>query len=213
MVIQWLGQSCFKITSGDLTIVIDPYAKEIGLTAPRFRANIVLVTHAHPDHSNAESLSGEPFVISSPGEYEVHGVYIRGIETFHDTTEGRERGLNTIYLIKAEDISIAHCGDFGEKEMRGETLEALGNVDILMIPVGGKYTIDGEGAARIVKQIEPKFVIPMHYKIPGLTVPLESVDEFLKEMGSKAVAEEKLVVKKKDFVEEGKTEIKVLRPS
>ena len=212
MVITWLGQACFKLQSGDLTIVVDPYSKDIGLTPPRFRAELVLVTHEHYDHSNAESLTGEPFVIKGPGEYEVRGVYVQGIHTFHDQVQGKERGLNTVYNIEVEDIRVVHLGDFGEKEMRDETLEKLGSVDILMIPVGGKYTIDAETAAKIVKQIEPKIVIPMHYKIPGLKIALGGVEEFLKEIGAgKAETQERLTVKKKDFDEEDKTKVIVLK--
>ncbi len=213
MVISWLGQSCFKLQSGDLVIVIDPFSKEIGLTPPRFRSDLVLVTHPHYDHSNAESLTGEPFLISGPGEYEVKGVYVRGIQTYHDKTQGKERGLNTIYIIEAEDMRILHLGDFGEEKMRDETLDSAGDTDILMVPVGGKYTIDGEEAAAVVKQIEPRFVIPMHYKIPGLKAALEGPEQFLKEMGAaKQVPQEKFSVKKKDIGEEEKTEVVLLRP-
>ena len=202
MVITWLGQACFRIQSGDLTLVVDPFSKDIGLTPPRFRADIVLVTHSHYDHANAESLAGEPFVITGPGEYETKGISVCGIETFHDAAGGKERGMNTIYRIEVENTSILHMGDFGEPQMRAETLDEAGDIDILMIPVGGKYTIDSSEAAKIVKQIEPKIVIPMHYKIPGLTVALESVEAFLKEMGaSKAEPQEKLTIKKKDIVE------------
>src|SRR3989344_4361534 len=184
MVIQWYGHSCFKITSGELVLAIDPYAKEIGLTTPRFRSDLVLVTHNHSDHSNTDALAGEPFIISGPGEYEVRGISIQGIDTYHDAVRGRERGRNTIYRLVLEDITLLHLGDFGENEMRDETLEAAGDVDILMIPVGGKYTLDAAAAAKVVKQIEPRVVIPMHYKIPGLTLPLENADPFLKETGA-----------------------------
>jgi len=212
MVIQWYGQSCFKIQSGDLTLVVDPYSKEIGLTPPRFRADAVLVTHGHFDHSNSESLTGEPFLISGPGEFEVRGVYIFGMETFHDEAEGRERGMNTVYKIKMEDIRILHLGDFGEKELRNETLEKIGDVDVLLVPVGGKYTIDAEAAAKVVKQLEPRFVIPMHYRTPGIKVSLDTVEDFLKEMGAtKTVPQEKLVLKKKDMGEDEKTEVIVLK--
>ena len=202
MVITWLGQACFRIQSGDLTVVVDPFSKEIGLTPPRFRADVVAVTHSHFDHSNAEALTGEPFLITGPGEYETKGIYVRGIETYHDESEGRERGMNTMYVIEVEDIRILHMGDFGEREMRPSTLEEVGDIDVLMIPVGGVYTIDAEAAARIVKQVEPKITIPMHYKVPGLKPPLEGVESFLKEMGaSKREAQEKLTLKKKDIAE------------
>jgi len=202
MVITWLGQACFKIQSGDLVVVVDPFSKDIGLTPPRFRADVVLVTHSHYDHANAESLTGEPFVVTGAGEYETKGISVRGIETFHDAVQGRERGMNTVYRIEVENTSILHMGDFGEPEMRAGTLDEAGDIDILMIPVGGKYTIDASEAAKIVKQIEPKIVIPMHYKIPGLKVALEGVEAFLKEMGaSKAEPQEKLTIKKKDIAE------------
>jgi len=213
MIITWLGQSCFKIQSGELVIVIDPFSKDIGLTPPRFRADLVLVTHGHNDHSNVEALGGEPFLISGPGEYEVKEVFVQGIETFHDKTRGEERGLNTIYKIAIEDLNILHFGDFGEGEIRDETLEEIDEVDILLIPVGGKYTIDAKEAVKIVKQIEPRLVIPMHYKIPGLKLDLEGVERFLKEIESKAEPREKLVIKKKDIGEEEKTEVVVLLPA
>ncbi len=213
MVINWHGQSCFKISSGDLTVVIDPYSKEIGLTPPRYRADLVLVSHEHPDHSNSESLSGEPVVIRGPGEYEVKGVYVHGIETYHDTAKGKERGMNTIYVLEIEGIRIAHLGDFGEEQLRDETLDDIGDVDIAMVPVGGKYTIDAEPAAKIVKQLEPRFVIPMHFKIPGLKVPLDGPEDFLKEMGAaKTQAQEKFSLKKKDIGEEEKTEVMYMKP-
>lgn len=212
MIIQWHGQSCFKIQSGDLVLVIDPYSKELGLTPPRYRTDIVLVTHNHYDHSNLSSLGGEPFLISGPGEYETKGVYIHGIPSFHDSVQGKERGVNTIYVVEIDGVCIAHLGDFGEGPLRDETLDSIGDVDILMIPVGGKYTIDGEDAGKVVKQIEPTIVIPMHYKIPGIGVALDPVDQFLKEMGAqKTDPQEKLVIKKKDIIEDEKIEVVVLK--
>lgn len=212
MVITWYGQACFKIQSGDLVIAIDPFGKEIGFTPPRFRADVVMVTHSHHDHSNAAALAGEPFAITGPGEYEVKGVTITGIETYHDTARGRERGLNTIYMIEVEGIKILHMGDFGEEKMREETLEAVGDIDILMIPVGGVYTIEWDVAAKIARQVEPAYVIPMHYKISGLKIPLQGPEQFLKEMGVKdAEPQEKLTIKKKDIPEDGKMAVVVLK--
>ena len=158
---------------------------------------MALVTHAHYDHSNTEALGGEPFLVAGPGEYEVKGVPIRGIETFHDRAAGKERGLNTIYRFEVEGITVLHLGDFGEERLREEALEEVGDVDVLLIPVGGTYTIDAADAARITKQVEPAYVIPMHYKLPGVKANLTGVEPFLKEMGiSKAEPAEKLVIKK-----------------
>jgi len=211
MVITWYGQSCFKIQSGDLVIAIDPFSKDIGLTPPRFRADIALITHDHADHNNLASLSGEPFAITGPGEYETKGVYIRGIPTFHDNARGDIRGLNTMYLIDMEHIRVVHMGDFGEDALREETSEIMGTVDILLIPVGGHYTIDAEQAARMVKDMEPRYVIPMHYKLPYLKAALADRDEFLKEMGARsAEVQEKFTIKKKDIIAEEKTEVVVL---
>jgi L-ascorbate metabolism protein UlaG (beta-lactamase superfamily) len=214
MVITWYGQACFKIQSGDLVIAIDPFAKEIGLTPPRFRADLALVTHSHYDHSNTASLAGDPFVVSGPGEYEVKGAVIRGIQTVHDRVLGKERGLNTAYRLEVEGIALVHMGDFGEERAREETLELLGDVDVLFVPVGGTYTIDAQDAARVTKQIEPAFVVPMHYKLPGVKADLAGVEPFLKEMGSaKAEPAEKLVLKKKDIPEESRITVVVLKPA
>ncbi|MDP3778549.1 MAG: MBL fold metallo-hydrolase [bacterium] len=212
MVITWYGQSCFKIQSGDLVIVIDPFSKEIGLTPPRFRADVALSSHAHDDHNNLESVTGEPFIINNPGEYEVKGAYVHGIETFHDNENGAERGLNTIFLVEIEGIRILHMGDYGDDANRdAQFIEEVGEVDILLVPVGGTFTIDGQRAARLTKDIEPRFVIPMHYKIPGLKIALADNTQFLKEMGVKnAESQEKFTIKKKDITEEEKTEVVVL---
>ncbi len=212
MIITWYGQSCFKIQSGDLVIVIDPFSKEIGLTPPRFRADIALSTHAHDDHNNLESVAGDPFIINSPGEYEVKGAYIHGIKTFHDNENGAERGLNTIFLVEVEGIRVLHMGDYGDDANRdAQFIEEVGEVDILLVPVGGTFTIDGQRAARLTKDIEPRFVIPMHYKIPALKVTLADNTQFLKEMGVKnAESQEKFTIKKKDITEEEKTEVVVL---
>ena len=187
MIITWYGQACFKIQSGSTILVTDPFEKKLGLTPPKFEAQIALVTHEHFDHNNVAGISGSPFVIDSPGEYEVGGVKVGGVFSFHDNKEGKERGVNTIYVIKMEDITIAHLGDLGQAQLTEEQIDFLGEVDILMIPVGGNYTIDAETAVEIINQIEPKIVIPMHYLTPKMTkdeqVNLSGVDEFLKAIG------------------------------
>lgn len=213
MVITWYGHACFKIQSGDRTLVVDPFAKKIGLTPPNIQADIVFVTHAHFDHSNTKAIKGDYFLVNGPGEYEIKGVKVRGISSFHDDEEGAKRGANTLYLIELEEIRVLHLGDLGQAALDDGQLEAIGGVDIAMVPVGGFFTIDAKQAVGIVNQLEPKIVIPMHYKIPKLTiVQLEGVDKFLKELGEEDVTpEEKLVVKKKDFEQDGeRTRVVVL---
>lgn len=210
MVITWYGQSCFKIETREATLAIDPFSKEIGLVPPRFRADAILITHAHPDHANASAIQGEPALVAGPGEYEMRGVAIRGVPTFHDRHRGRERGLNTCYRIEAEGIALAHLGDFGEGEaLREETLEALGDIDILLVPVGGTYTIGADAAAKVVREIEPSIAIPMHYRLPGLRAKLDPVEEFLRACGGNSERLEKLSVRPRDL-EAGKTRIVVL---
>lgn len=202
MTITWYGQSCFKIDTREAVLAIDPFSKEIGLTPPRFHADVVLVTHQHYDHANIGTIPGATLGISGAGEYEVKNIAIRGIPSFHDSRLGQERGPNTIYRIEAEGMSVAHLGDFGESALREETLEALGDIDILLIPVGGTYTINAETAGKIINQIEPRLVIPMHYHLPGLKIKLAAVEDFLKAYGApKAERLEKLNVRKKELPE------------
>lgn len=218
MFIKWYGQSCFQLTVSQgkgekVNIVIDPFNKDIGLRPLSLKADIVLITHQHPDHNNLESIKSNPFIIDSAGEYEIKGIFIEGIPAFHDEKQGKERGEITCYIIEAEEMRICHLGDLGQKELTNEQLEGLGEVDILMVPVGGGWALNGISAQEITNQIGPKLVIPMHYKILGLTAKLETVDNFLKAMGQKAGApEEKLVIKNKDLAEE-ETKIVLLKPS
>ena len=216
MQIIWKGQSCFQITTQKtktpVSIIIDPFSPEIGLKPPSSAADIVLVTHDHPDHNNIKAVPGSPFIISSPGEYEIKDVYILGIPSFHDSVNGKERGSNTIYVIEAEDLKVCHLGDLGQKELQEDQLEKIGEVDILMIPVGGNVTISEKEAQKIMSQIEPKITIPMHYLLPKLKAKLDGVDKFLKSLGIKAMAPEpKLSIKKKDLLPD-EAKIIVLEP-
>ena len=203
MNITWYGQSCFRIEVKDTSILIDPFSKEIGLRAPRIKDDLVLTTHDHYDHHNLADLSpealakGEAFLIEHPGEYERKGIYVRGIRSFHDKAQGVERGLNTIYIIRADDISICHLGDLGQEELSDTQIETIGDTDVLMVPVGGTYTLDAKEAAHVVGQIEPRIIIPMHYKVSGLTISLDGPDKFIKEIGLMPEKLEKLKLAKK----------------
>ena len=216
--ITWAGQSCFEISVANAkdstaNIVIDPFDEKIGLKLPNMTADLVLVTHDHSDNSNVKGVKGEPFVIDGPGEYEIKGIFVQGIDSFHDDAHGKERGKNTIFTIETEHIRFCHLGDFGQKELTEEQVEQIGTVDILMIPVGGSYTITSAEAIKIIGQIEPKMVIPMHYALPKLTVELEGVEKFLKAMGKSALEpQDKLTVKTSTLPKDGDMEIVVLKP-
>jgi len=205
MYITWLGQSCFKlqdkIGSDGVTLVTDPYSDDIGLKMPRFEADIVTVSHSHHDHNNIGALRGNPFIIDTAGEYETRGVFVEGVEAWHDAAEGKERGKNIIYRIEMEDISITHLGDLGHI-LDAKQLEKLEGTDILLIPVGGKYTINAAKAVEVISQIEPRIIIPMHYKVPGLKIDLDGAEKFIKELGLKPRQEEKLKISKKDLPQE-----------
>jgi len=208
MNIQYYGHSCFKITAKpagrgqeDVTIFLDPFDKSIGLRPPQGQADLVLVTHEHPDHNNVEALKGDPAVINIPGEYSVKGVNIVGLASDHGATQ--HPVLNTMFILETEDLKICHMGDLGV-DLSEKQLEGIDGVDVLMIPVGGKYTIDGKKAVEMVKKIEPAIVIPMHYKISGSTVDIEDEKKFCSEMGNCPKEKvSKLNLKKKDL--EGKS--------
>jgi L-ascorbate metabolism protein UlaG (beta-lactamase superfamily) len=205
MIITWQGHSCFKLQDkagpDGVTVVTDPFNKEIGLKVPNFEADIVTVSHDHKDHNNIDALRGKPFVVSCAGEYDFKGVLIEGIDSFHDDKKGAERGGNIMFRIEIDDISVAHLGDLGDV-LDNAQLEKLVGTDILLIPVGGKYTIDAKKAVEVISQIEPRIVIPMHYKTEGLTLDIDPIDKFIKEIGLTPSYEEKLKISKKDLPQE-----------
>lgn len=191
--IYFHGQACVRVKGKSATVVIDPYDPVYtGLPTLKLAADIVCVTHDHGDHNNTGAVSGveegkSPFVISGPGEYEISGVNIIGVGSFHDEKEGAERGKNTIYHITIDEISLVHLGDLGQKKLTEEQVEELSGCDVLFIPVGSVYTISGKDAPDIISQIDPKIIIPIHYKLDGLKFPLEDVSVFLTAMGREKI--------------------------
>lgn len=194
MEIYPLGHASFKIKGKTATVVTDPYLKAA-------EADIVTVSHDHLDHNVTAKISGDPFVIAGPGEYEIKGVTVLGIATFHDDKDGAQRGKNVVYKITIDDLRVCHLGDLGHK-LTDAQLDALGDVDILLIPVGGKYTIDSKIAAQVVAQIEPLIVVPMHY---GGKLELEPVENFLKEMGIEGLVPLSKLVTSRDKLPETTT--------
>jgi L-ascorbate metabolism protein UlaG (beta-lactamase superfamily) len=225
MQIIWHGQSCFQINvsqgkNGGTSIVIDPFGEDLGLRVPKLEADILLVTHNHPDHNNIKSVNSighqgenQPgmLLVNGPGEYERQDIFIQGISSFHDNNKGKDRGRNTCYTIDAEGMKLCHLGDLGQNELTEEQVDEIGEIDILMIPVGGGSTIDAELASKIIGQIEPKIVIPMHYDIPKLKLKFDDVEKFLKVMGKKGIEPQaKLSIKERDLPAE-ETEVVVLK--
>jgi len=205
MIITWQGHSCFKIqdrvgTDG-VTLVTDPFDKATGLKVPNFEADIVTISHDHHDHNNSDALRGNPFIINTAGEFDVKDVLIEGILSFHDEKKGAERGSNIIYRIEIDDITVCHLGDLGHT-LDNKQLEKLEGIDVLLIPVGGKYTLDAKKAVEVISQIEPRIIIPMHYKVDGLVADIDGVDKFVKELGITPTYEEKLKISKKDLPSE-----------
>lgn len=205
MIIQWFGHSFFRLDTKNKVIAIDPYSEAAtGLKPSRFKADVVLITHQHEDHNNKSVIMGDPFILEGPGEIEIGGIYIEGLLTFHDKKRGQERGENTIYLLESEGITICHLGDLGEPKLKEEILEKVSNTDILLVPVGGNYTINSEEAISFINQIEPKIIIPMHYALPNLKIKLDPLDKFIKSISKKPEVMDKLVIRKNNLPEETK---------
>jgi L-ascorbate metabolism protein UlaG (beta-lactamase superfamily) len=212
MVITWFGLSSFKISSGNLTLVTDPFSKNTGLTPPRVATDIAVISNIQNDlYNNKESLGGDStFVIDGPGEFDAKGLFVHGIQAKGNEKQ-KENGFDytTIYSIKMEDIRLGFLGSISQKELTDSQIEELGEIDILFVPVGGHTVCDAEQAVSIVNQIEPHIVIPMHYSQKGLKLSLDKIDVFLKEIGSKAAPQEKLTIKKSEIAEK-ESEVVVL---
>lgn len=192
MDITYLGHSCFKLKGKDAVVVTDPYSKDVGFSMPSVTAEIVTVSHDHTDHNAISLVKGttrraEPFVISAPGEYEIAGTSVFGVPSFHDDEMGIKRGKNVMYVIHIDGISIAHLGDLGHG-LTDKQLEELDGVDVLLCPVGGMYTIDPKKAVEVIAQIQPSYVIPMHYKTEKHSEAtygaVSSLSDFLSAMGT-----------------------------
>lgn len=207
MDVTYLGHSSFRIKGKRASLVTDPFdPKMVGLKFPSVKADIVTVSHEHKDHNMPGLVKEVKRVISGPGEYEISGVSIIGIPTFHDEKKGEERGRNTVYIIELDGLRICHLGDLGHT-LKESTITAIGDVDVLMVPVGGHFTIGPKRAVDVVQSIEPLIVIPMHYKSKGLSEnlkKLKDVDVFLKEIGLPVEKMEKLSITRGDLGEDQK---------
>jgi L-ascorbate metabolism protein UlaG (beta-lactamase superfamily) len=206
MQIQYFGLSSFKITTKLATIITDPFHKDSGLTPPRGAADILILAQKNNKlYSAVSGISGEHFDITDPGEYDVKGVTVTGIPL------KQEDKYVTIFLIESEDVRILNLTHIKEFNLTENELEELGDIDILILPVGGNTVLSASAAGKVINEVEPKIVIPSHYKTKDLILDLDSLDKFIKEMGGKKEEMDKLTIKKKDLPEEG-TKVVVLEP-
>jgi len=194
MEITWLGHSCFRIKGKEAVVLTDPCADSTGYSIGKVQADIVTISHAHPGHSFLDTLQEGYRAIKGPGEYEIKDTYITGTPSFHDDDHGKKSGKNTVYVIEMEGVTLCHVGDLGHS-LSPEVTGELGNINVLFVPVGGHSTIGASAAADLVRNLNPGFVIPMHYKTADEKAELEFAERFLKELGIKDLATQpKLVV-------------------
>lgn len=214
MHILWYGLSSFKIISQNVTLFTDPFSKTAGFTPPRGAGQIVVSSNPDSDlANNFSSITDSPFIIQSPGEYDVKGIFVRGIPVVFDKKPEGKTAVDrrAVFTIAAEGMTVGFLGMFGEKNLDQVQMEELDGVDVLLMPVGGDPVCAAETAIGIVNEVEPKVVIPMFYKTPGLGIKLEPLERFAKEMGGKGEEMDKLLIKKNDLDEE-KTRFIILTP-
>jgi L-ascorbate metabolism protein UlaG (beta-lactamase superfamily) len=204
MIITYYGASCFKIQAGETVAVFDLPSKDSKIKSPRFQTNLILVSDNNENNNGIDAPGKQegidPFVVDGPGEYELGEIYVSGVKS--EVSE--KYGINTIYTMVFDDIKLCHFGDFNKNKLDDEIKEAIGDVDILFIPIGGEDVLDVAWATKITMQIEPKIVIPMNYK------DANSIKKFVNEFGGEVKSLDKLTIKKKDIVE-GKTQAVVLK--
>jgi len=214
MQITYLGHSSFKIKGKKRTVVTDPFDKSVGFAMPSVKADIVTVSHSHKDHSNTKAVKGDPFIVKAPGEYEIGGVTVIGLRTFHDNQKGKKRGKNTVYVITIDGFSLCHLGDLG-CSLKEKQLDEINGIDVLFIPVGGVFTIGPKKAQEIINQIEPKLVVPMHYKTAKHSQAFSetaSLKKFLKEIDQTEVkTKKKLKISHSSLPEEDEHKITPLK--
>ncbi|HEY63218.1 MAG TPA: MBL fold metallo-hydrolase [Caldilineae bacterium] len=186
MEIIWYGHACFRLREKGITIITDPYDKSLGYTLPRLRADVVTSSHPAPGHAHVSAIRGDPKVLNGPGEYEIRGIFITGIPTWHAHKRGQPDERNTVFLFDFNGISVCHLGDLGHV-LSEDQVEAIGEVGVLLIPVGGGRTLDASRASEVISQLEPRIVIPMHYKTPTCACKLDKIDKFLRAMGISSV--------------------------
>ncbi len=214
MKIEYLGHSCFKLTeSTGTSIVCDPYLEEVGFHMPAISADAVTVSHGHYDHNAIEKVGGNPKIIDKESSIDLSGVEINSVKSFHDGNRGKKRGENIIFKFRMDGIDVCHLGDLGE-DCSSDLIETVLPVNVLLIPVGGNYTLDAEMAKEYVDRIMPDIVIPMHYRTKDCKLDIDKVDEFLNLFDGECIEETEgnsVELSRSDLG--GETKIIVLRKS
>lgn len=182
MDITWYGLSCFRITErGQISVVTDPFSDKVGLPAPSLKADVVTISHDEPGHNNLDAIKGQaPYVLSGPGEYEIGNVFVMGVAMHNPEDENPRRNVG--YIFEYENLTVLHVGDLDHVPAQS-VVEAHGEINVLLLPVGGGGGLTASQAAEVVSLVEPHYVVPMHYAQDGLKLNLDPVDRFLKAMG------------------------------
>lgn len=211
MKIKWLGHSCFKIKSeGGIRVLTDPFDDNVGYKLPSVETDIVTTSHNHFDHNFVDCVKGNFEVVSKVGNFYVKDIPITGIHTFHDGEMGGKRGDNIVYVFEMDGIRVCHLGDLGHT-LSPAQIEMISRVDVLLIPVGGVYTITTEEAVEVVKQLNPGIVIPMHFCTPSLKFDLGSVDDFLEKMGKGEKLNSQIIEIKKEDINRQDLKVYILK--
>jgi len=185
--IRWHGHACFEIKD-DVTLVTDPHdGKSIGIPAPSVAGDVILVSHDHYDHNSVKTVEKEGSKLVTDGrKRNVSDIEIRGVDSFHDEARGAKRGNNIMYKFTMDGVTFCHLGDLGH-DLDEESVQKIGEVDILFVPIGGTFTVDDKQAWNVINKIKPKIIVPMHYKIGGLSLPIAGIDPFLGQTNYKVI--------------------------
>ncbi|MBM7582417.1 L-ascorbate metabolism protein UlaG (beta-lactamase superfamily) [Caldicoprobacter guelmensis] len=210
MKITWFGHACFKLVSDSGVVVItDPFDETVGYRLPNEQADVVTVSHQHFDHNYVQGIRGNPEVVDKIGNFYIKDISIKGVKSYHDDQGGSKRGINIIYVLYIDGIKVCHLGDLGHA-LSNDQVEQIGKVDVLLIPVGGTYTIGASTAANVVSSLKPSIVIPMHYKTDKVHFPIDGVDKFLEVMGGGNYLNSHTLEVKKEDVDSKETRVLVL---
>ncbi|QAY66491.1 MBL fold metallo-hydrolase [Paenibacillus protaetiae] len=203
MKLKWYGHSSFLLTSEEGTrVLIDPFNKFLGYRQPSVEVDILTVTHDHRDHNQIQVATGSYLMVHRPESYEKNGISVHGVPTFHDKVEGKKRGSNIVFTLQIDGISVCHCGDLGHL-LSEEQIQAIGPVDVLIVPAGGGMTLNGAEAAQVIKQLNPKIAIPMHYRTKALGLVgrllFDKADKFIAASGCRHVELKELELTKESL--------------